>query len=105
MNNASIDDSQRISVLASCPNNSDASQWDETSTSNDYIKTIKYKSFAPVKRQMDRDKGNSNPANLFSPNAALTIIFDKNAGSSKFESFSVRKFMNIQQVIESRRKS
>lgn len=102
MNNASIDDSQSISVLASCSNNYDTSQIDKHSSLNDYIITITYESFASVIKQMDHTKGDFNPGNTFLSNAASTSGLFKNDSSSKFKSSICRKFTTIQQVVQAR---
>eukprot|EP00171_Calliarthron_tuberculosum_P006240 IDg6240t1 len=52
--NSAIDSSQRISVLATATPS--ASNFDQSATTNDYLKKISYKSIATVLRQCDKSK-------------------------------------------------
>lgn len=101
MNNVSLDDSQRISILPSCSNNKDASALGDNASSNDYIKTIKYESLAAVRRQMDRGKSNQNNTTTLVTNSAHAFGPKKCARKPPPNG---RKPMTIQEAIEAKRK-
>lgn len=106
MNNGLVDDAQCIFVSASCSNNNKASALSKGSPSNDYIKTIKYEGFAAVFWQMDGGKGSNNSSSAtFISNTATTCGLTKDNGNKNFKSFKNRKFMTIQDAIESKRKT
>lgn len=73
-NIAHLDGCQRISTLNSCFNNKHESKLSDNSSSNDYIKNIKYESFAAVTGRMHRSKSNQNNTTTLVPNSAHALI-------------------------------
>ncbi len=113
MNNASVDDAQRVSVLATCSKGDSASNLTSDSLTDDYIKLITYDEFASVIRQCDKKNANSSSNNnTLNGNNARGFNKDKNRNYSDWKgnqnsnnTSRSRRRMTVQQSIDAKKTS